>query len=238
MGFAGNLLNVARPGKPLNSGACVEIWAGTTLVIDSTGTHKGEVNADTATAGGTRGSGWVDLLANDAITITGNPTAPAAADNNDTNPAFAVHANQILQNGHGGDITVISTASTVTMFGRALQANASTVSNGGRGGHVVMLAFGEVAFGTGAVPAFVQAAGDTTGGSPQGGTVVAQSFNGNVTGIATSQITVNGPGGTAKLTGCAPAPPSGISAPSFRRRRRPTSSCVKAARRPCRARPT
>ena len=98
-GFAGNLCNVARPGKPLNSGACVEIWAGTTLAIDSTGTHKGEVNADTATAGGTRGSGWVDLLANDAITITGNPTAPAGADNNDTTPAFAVHTNQILQGG-------------------------------------------------------------------------------------------------------------------------------------------
>ena len=50
----GNLCNVNRPGKPANSGACVEIWAGTTLLIDSTGVHNGEVNADTAQAGGTR----------------------------------------------------------------------------------------------------------------------------------------------------------------------------------------
>ena len=184
-----NLCNVNRPGKPANSGACVEIWAGTTLVIDSTGTHKGEVNADTATAGGTQGSSWIDVLANGAITIRGNATVPAA-DNNDTNPAFAVHANQILQNGHGGDITVISTGSTVTMFGRALQANASTGSNGGKGGHIVILAFGEVAFGTGVIPAFVQAAGDTTGGGPAGRHVIAQSFNGNVTGIAASRINV------------------------------------------------
>ena len=119
-----------------------------------------------------------------------------------------MHANQILQNGHGGDITVISKDSTVTMFGRALQANASTGSNGGKGGHIVILAHDEVAFGTGAVPAFVQAAGDTTGGAPQGGTVLAQSFSNNVTGIAASQINVEGPGGTATLKGCL-ANPSG-----------------------------
>ena len=50
-----NLCNVNRPGKPADSGACVEIWSGTTLMIDSTGTHKGEVNADTGTSGGTAG---------------------------------------------------------------------------------------------------------------------------------------------------------------------------------------
>ena len=50
----GNLCNVNRPGKPANSGACVEIWAGTTLLIDSTGSHKGEVNADTATGAAPR----------------------------------------------------------------------------------------------------------------------------------------------------------------------------------------
>ncbi len=70
-----NLCNVNRPGKPANSGACVEIWAGTALTIDSTGTHKGEVNADTALAGGTQGSSWIDVLANGAIVIRGNGTA-------------------------------------------------------------------------------------------------------------------------------------------------------------------
>ncbi len=58
--------------------------------------------------------------------------------------------------------------------------------------------------------AFVQAAGDTSGGGSQhGGTVVAQSFNGNVTGIAASRINVEGPGGSATLTGCAPGPAVG-----------------------------
>jgi hypothetical protein len=205
--FAGNLCNINRPGKPLKSTACVEIWAGTTLLIDSTGTHKGEVNADTATGGGTQGSSWIEVLANGAITIRGSATAPnPALGNNDTNPAYAVHANQFLQNGHGGDITVISKDSTVTMFGRALQANASTGSNGGKGGHIVILAHDAVAFGTGVVPAFVQAAGDTTGSASEaGGTLLAQSYNlvnGNVTGIAASQINVEGPGGIAKLKGC------------------------------------
>jgi hypothetical protein len=206
-----NLCNVNRPGKPAGSSACIEIWAGTTLVIDSTNGHKGEVNADTATGGGTQGGSWVDALANLAITIRGNATAPVPGSdhNNDTNPPYAVHANQILQNGHGGDITVISKSSTVTMFGRALQANASTISNGGKGGHIVILALNEVAFGTGVLPAFVQAAGDTSGGgSQQGGTVLAQSFSNNVTGIAASQINVEGPGGVANLKGCL-ANPSG-----------------------------
>ena len=52
-----------RPGKETNSTACVEIWSGTTLTIDSTGTHFGQVNADTATSGGITGLGWIDLLA-------------------------------------------------------------------------------------------------------------------------------------------------------------------------------
>ena len=206
-----NVCNVNRPGKPADSGACVEIWAGTTLLIDSTGTHKGEVNADIGTSGGTQGFAWIDILANGAITIRGNATAPVLplVNNNDTNPAYAVHANMFLQNGHGGDITAISKDSTVTMFGRAIQANASTTSNGGQGGHIVIQGNLDVAFGTGVTPAFVQAAGDITGGGSQaGGTVNAKSFNGNVTGIATSQISVLGPGGTATLEACL-ANPSG-----------------------------
>jgi hypothetical protein len=195
-----NLCNVNRPGKPANSAACVEIWAGTTLEIDSTNGHKGEVNADTGQSGGIEGRSWVDVLANLAITIRGNGTAPAAG-NNDTNPAFAVHANQFL-GGHGGDITVISTGSTVTMFGRALQANSSTnvqSSGGGAGGHLVIRAHDAVAFGTGAVPAYAQAAGDANGA---GGTVLAKSYNGDVTGVAGSQINAGGPGGLVTLEGC------------------------------------
>jgi hypothetical protein len=54
---------------------CVEIWAGTTVTIDATGTHKGEVNADIGFSGGNQGRGWIDIYANGDITIndgTGN----------------------------------------------------------------------------------------------------------------------------------------------------------------------
>ena len=88
--------------------------------------------------------------------------------NNDTNPGLCGARQQILQNGHGGDITVISTDSTVTMFGRAIQANASTTNNGGQGGHIVVLrATAGWPLAPGSTPAFVQAAGDTTGGGSQ-----------------------------------------------------------------------
>jgi hypothetical protein len=204
-GFAGNLCNAPnRPGKPANSSACVEIWAGTTLLIDSTGVHNGEVNADTAQSGGIQGRSWIDILANGAITIVGTAAPVPAAGNNDTNPAFAVHANQFLGNGHGGDIAVISTGSTVTTTGRAIQANASTGSNGGTGGNVVVLAFGQVAIGNGTA-AFIEAAGDTNVPAA-GGTIRVQSFNANVTGPVGSQLKVDGSVGhfgTVTLTGCA-----------------------------------
>ena len=48
-----NLCNApARPGKPSGSTACVEIWSGTTIVIDATGDHRGEVNADVGQSAG------------------------------------------------------------------------------------------------------------------------------------------------------------------------------------------
>jgi hypothetical protein len=106
------------------------------------------------------------------------------------------------QNGHGGTIAVISTDSTVTTSGRAIQANSSTASNGGKGGHITVLAHDAVAFGT----AFIQAAGDTTGGGSQaGGTIFAHSFNAKVTGAAPGQLNASG--------GPRPAPsPSGAAA--------------------------
>src|SRR5262249_11557015 len=120
-----------RPGKPANSTACVEIWSGTTLVIDSTNGHNGQVNADVGFSGGTTGSGWIDVLANGNITMTGNTTLPynSGGDINNnalSGPAFSVHANMGLQNGHGGDIEVLSKSANVTTSGRAIQANAST----------------------------------------------------------------------------------------------------------------
>src|SRR5262245_24937227 len=43
---------ITRPGKPQNSTGCVEIWSGTTILIDSTNGHHGEVNADIGFTGG------------------------------------------------------------------------------------------------------------------------------------------------------------------------------------------
>ena len=97
---------------------------------------------------------------------------------------------------------------------------------------------GEVAFGTGAAAAFVQAAGDTTGGSPQGGTSSRSRSTRNVTGIAASQINVDGPGrhiGTATLHGLRRSWPGRISAPSLPHGRCDHTACP-AARRPCRLR--
>jgi hypothetical protein len=64
-----------RPGKPVNSRACVEIWAGDLLVIDATAPHNGEVNADTGQNGGPEGIGWIDLFSKRGdIVIKGDTT--------------------------------------------------------------------------------------------------------------------------------------------------------------------
>ncbi len=100
-------------GQAGNSTACVEIWSGTTMVIDSTGTHFGEITADTATSGGIQGHGWIDILANGDITIIdGTNDDPGILDGFATD--HAVHANQYLGNGRGGDIQVLSKAGKVS----------------------------------------------------------------------------------------------------------------------------
>jgi hypothetical protein len=207
-----------RPGKPANSSACVEIWSGTTLTIDATGTHKGQVNADTGMAGGPNGGGWIDVLANEAITLIGNTTTPYNAggninDNSLVTPAWVLHANMKLQNGHGGDIAVQSTSGTVTTSGRAIQANASTGSNGGKGGHVKVEASSNVAFGMSSI----QAMGDTTGGGSQrGGTIVGRSFNGTLTGgPPPGQLDAAGPSGSITLFACLGVTYTGVSNPAF-----------------------
>ncbi|MEK7880220.1 MAG: hypothetical protein AAB285_10210, partial [candidate division NC10 bacterium] len=49
-----------RPDKPLNSTACVEVWAGDSLAIDSVSLSNGQISADTAQSGGVAGRGWID----------------------------------------------------------------------------------------------------------------------------------------------------------------------------------
>ncbi len=103
---------VTRPGKPLNSTGCVEIWSGTTVLIDSTGTHKGEVNADIGFQGGADGAG-VDRYprqrehrdpgraGNDRNKVCGGALVPTT---------FAVHANGgLCQNEDDGGLILIQT---------------------------------------------------------------------------------------------------------------------------------
>ena len=80
----------------------MEIWSGTTMVVDSTGTHKGEVNADVGFTGGTEGRGWIDIFANGNITILdGDGNDGAAA-------VFAIHANGSPgQNSDDGGLIII-----------------------------------------------------------------------------------------------------------------------------------
>src|SRR5262249_43768830 len=133
---------VTRPGKPSNSTGCVEIWSGSTLVIDSTGTHKGEVNTDIGFGGGPQGRGWIDLLANGDIKIIDGP-----GNDRDINPcgtlthiSFAVHANGGLcgNTDDGGLILIQSYHGDVSASGDAVQADGSPNVNlaGGLGGGV------------------------------------------------------------------------------------------------------
>ena len=150
---------VTRPGKPHNSTGCVEIWSGTTVLIDNTGTHRGEVNADIGTAGGTQGVGWIDILAGGDIEIR---DAIGKA-------GFAVHANGgPAQNTDQGGIILIQTyGGDVIASGDALQADATT--SGSRGGEIRVEADGSINFspvlqaGNPPTGASVFARGDFTG---------------------------------------------------------------------------
>src|SRR5580765_3346009 len=207
-----------RPGKPANSTACVEIWSGTTVVIDSTGTHFGEVTADTATSGGISGHGWIDILAQGDISIIdGTNDDPGILDGFATD--HAVHANQYLGNGRGGDIQVLSAAGKVSTSGNALQANDTL--NGAHGGTVKVQAggagspAGDVLFGT----ASIQAEGSTGGGlvSRGGGTISGRSFNGDLSGFAGGELNAAGgpPLGSVTLEACLFATYLGTSTPPF-----------------------
>jgi hypothetical protein len=191
-----NLCNAPdRPGKPANSSACVEIWSGTTIAIDGSGGNNGEINADTGFSGGTQGTGWIDILANEGISIAGAGVPP-----------YAVHANQGLTNGHGGVIAVLALDGDVTTAGKAIQAN--DAAGGGKGGSVLVQS-GEqsVDFGS----ASIQANGATSGGGGQaGGHITGLALLGQVKGVSPGELSAKGgpaPGnGTVTLRSCtAPA---------------------------------
>jgi hypothetical protein len=162
-----------EPGKPQNSTGCVEIWAGTSLTIDATGTHTGEVNADIGTFGGPQGLGWIELLANGQISIIDGPGNDRSFAINGTtiHTTFAVHANGGLAQGtdDGGLVIIKSLTDDVTATGDAIQADA--ISAGSNGGTIIVEALKSIAFdGTGA-SIFARGDFNGTGGFGVGGKI-------------------------------------------------------------------
>jgi hypothetical protein len=196
-----------RPGKPANSTACVEIWSGTSVLIDSTGTNHGQVNADTAMSGGTQGHGWIDIFANGDITIidgTGNDHVQPLGGGGSVPVNYAVHANQYLGNGIGGDIDIESKAGAVSTSGNAIQAN--DIANGGDGGKITVEAGGA---GSPAGDVALDAASIEARGANHpnsfGGLIAVQSFNGDITGAPPGLLNASAHAthpGSISLTSC------------------------------------
>src|SRR6185295_6815375 len=111
----GGLGGGLRPDKPSNSTACVEIWAGDSLTINSLAPHNGQVNADIGSSGGSNGHSWIDVFARGNIQILGDTSGTV----------FTVHANMGLTNGTAGTIQVGSLAGSITGSGLALQADST-----------------------------------------------------------------------------------------------------------------
>ncbi len=181
-------------GKPVDATTCVEILAGGTLSI------TGEVNADDGGNGGdNQGLNWIDIFAALGITITGDAALP-----------FTVHADGTGGTGgngeEGGVVTIKSATSTVTTAGLAVSANALT--GGGDGGSVVVEASGNVNFGT----SNIEARGSGSGNQPNGGSIAARSFNGQVTGtspgVLDTRTDADTLGGVITLQGCGTVSPA------------------------------
>ena len=212
-----------RPGKPVNSTACVEIWSGGPLLIDSV-VHNGEVNADVGQSGGPEGLGWVELLAVGDVTIVGDASAGGTTCTPITftgggllptySPCFAVHANQGtggLTSGFGGLIRVTSTTGSVIASGRAIQAN--DTANGGSGGRPALTTFCTSGAPCGGITIEGDVDVDLTGAKVEakgaanghGGQIDAQAFNGAILASAATSLNVTGgtpPDGVVHLTAC------------------------------------
>jgi parallel beta helix pectate lyase-like protein len=185
-----------RPDKNVNSTGCIEVWAGNSLTINAA--SGAELNADVGD-GGSNGTSWIDLFARGNIAINGDAGT------------YAVHANELAQtNGGGGDITVKSRDGKVTTGGNALQAG-DGLSNGSKGGNVVVEAggvggAGDIVFGTASIQALADGSPGATG---TGGTITAKSFNGQITGSAPGALDTReagAAGGVITLTACAADP--------------------------------
>ena len=158
----GPLASPPRPDKPANSTACIEVWAGDSLVISATG----QVNADLGQLGSNEGISWIDLFARGNISINGDAVLP-----------FSVHANGLGGSGadgeEGGIITVMSKQGSVTASGLALQATSTAASNAD-GGTVTVEAAQNVTF-SGNTPTVV------VKGNDLGGSIGMRAYNGALT---------------------------------------------------------
>lgn len=157
-----------QPGEvlrdhPATSSTCVEIW-GRHIVIDS----GAQVSADFALGAGTQGHGWIDIFAEQDVTIHG----PASGN-------YTVHVNSLDGNDVAGDLTVKAKKGFVWLDGLSLQANAT--SNGSSGGHVIVQAKGNVTFDGTSVEA-LGSQGTNAGHVEDGGTIEGRSFAGTLTG--------------------------------------------------------
>jgi hypothetical protein len=193
-----------RPDKPPNSTACVEVWSGGPLIINSIPPANGEINVDTAQQGGHQ-LAWADVFARDFILILGDSAGP-----------YAIHGNEFVSNSIGAFITVKSQLGSVTTSGLAIQANGAWgPANGGHGGRVDVEAYQDVNFSTNTS---VQAKGDVLGGGPQGGgTILAHSWMLDVTGAASANLDASGgpPLGSVQLHACNAVTYAGSSTPAF-----------------------
>ena len=165
-----------RTGKPTTSTGCVEIWAGTTVLISSTDSHNGEVNADIGITGGSTGRGWIDILARGNVNI-----ADGAGNDDGADQVFAVHANGgLMQNtDDAGLINIRSLTGDVVASGNAIQA--SSINAGGTGGEIHVEASNTITFDG----ATIAAQGDAvaTGGFGKGGQIGTDATH----GLQTSQ---------------------------------------------------
>jgi hypothetical protein len=153
-----------NPDPDIGPTACIEVWAGDSLIIDASGPNKGEINADTAQSGGHQ-IAWIDLFANGPISIIG-----------DTGGSFAVHANESISNADGGIITIKSVDNAIAASGRAVQADAT--ASGGRGGKIRIEAKDDITLN--ATSVFARGDFIAAGGFGSGGNAVMRAFTGDL----------------------------------------------------------
>ncbi len=189
-GGAGN----PRPDKSPNAVACVEVWAGDSLLIDAaTPGRNGEVHADRYKGGGQ--TAWIDLFARGPIRILGKTTGDI----------FAVHANGFVigqvnsTNNRAGDIRVASRDDIVTASGLAIQAD-SDLKSGGDGGTIRVDSALQQTLNT----AFLTARGrDGTSGA-LGGAINNRAFNETLTWQNGDGNVQPNASGSISLTACTP----------------------------------